>query len=351
MRAGRVTLMLTLLVCELLVSPRGQAQQTEKMHKVGYLTPWARSFEREGIEVFEETLRERGYVQDQNISIVYRSAEGRDSLLPQLASELLRLNVNVLVTAGTPATRAAQQATSTVPIVMLTVLDPVRAGFVATLSHPGGNITGSSELGEELVAKRLEIIKEVIPRAALIAVLWDPAHPTNALDLRRAEAAAPTVGLKVRAVGAHTVVEIEKAFGEMARWHPDALLIMTSPATAAHMPQIAELARKARLPTMFGARPGALAGALLSYGPALTDQYRNAALFVDKILKGSRPADLPVEQPTRFELLINSRTAKALGVTIPQSILVRADEVFDCYVSHPSTLGHCPKGKHAGSEP
>ena len=307
---------------------KAATQQTGKVYRIGYLTPFTLPFEADGIHVFEQTLRERGYVQGQNISIMYRSSEGRDELLPDLASQLLRLNVDVLVTFGAVATRAAQQATSTVPIVMVTVLDPVHAGFVASLSRPGGNITGSSDLSEELVAKRLELLKQAIPTASLIAVLWDPTGPTNALDLKRTEAAAEALGLKVRAVAAHDRSEIDKAFVDMRRWRPQALVVLMSSAAIVHIVRILELAKEDRLPTMYGTRGAAMAGALLSYGPDLADQYRHAAAFVEKILKGAKPADLPVEQPTRFKFVINLVTAKALGITVPQSILVRADEVI-----------------------
>lgn len=207
----------------------------------------------------------------QNLSIHYRTSSGRAELLPKLVSELLNLNVDVLVTLGTPVTRAAQQATRTMPIVMVTVADPVQSGFVTSLSHPGGNITGSSEMSEELAPKRIELVKEAIPKASLVAVLWDPTHPPNVLALRRTEAAARALG----------------------PWQ------------------------------------GARSGALLSYGPDIPDQYRHAALFVDSILKGAKPADLPVKQPTKFRLAINLSTAKALDLTIPQSLLVRADDVLE----------------------
>jgi putative ABC transport system substrate-binding protein len=307
---------------------KAAARQTRKVYRIGYLSPFTLPFEADGIHVLEQTLRERGYVQGQNLSIMYQSSEGQDELLPDLAAKLLRLNVDVLVTFGTVATRAAQQATSTVPIVMVTVLDPVHAGFVASLSHPGGNITGSSDLSEELVAKRVELLKQTIPTASLIAVLWDPTGPTNALDLRRTEAAVQALGLSVRAAAAHDRVEIEKAFADIRRWRPQALLVLMSSAAIVYIVRILELAKEDRLPTMYGTRGAAMAGALLSYGPDLADQYRHAAAFVEKILKGAQPADLPVEQPTRFKFVINLRTAKALGITIPPSILLRADEVI-----------------------
>ena len=307
---------------------KAAAQQTGKVYRIGYLSPFTLPFEADGIHVFEQALRERGYIQGQNLAILYQSSEGRDELLPDLASRLLGLNVDVLVTFGGVATRAAQQVTRTVPIVMVTVLDPVQAGFVDGLSHPGGNITGSSDLSEELVAKRVELLKQAIPTASLIAVLWDPTGPTNALDLRRTEAAAAALGLKVRAAAAHDRSQIDRAFADIRRWRPQALMVLMSSAAIVHIMRILELANEDRLPTMYGTRGAAMAGALLSYGPDLADQYRHAAAFVEKILNGAKPADLPVEQPTRFELVVNLKTANALGIIIPQSILLQANEVI-----------------------
>jgi putative ABC transport system substrate-binding protein len=264
-----------------------------------------------------------------NLSIEYRTSEGRDDRLPGLVTELLRLKVDVLLTLGTPPTRAAQQATKTTPIVMVTVLDPVAAGFVNSLSHPGGNITGSSELAEELVPKRLELIKQMLPHASLVAVLWDPTHPTNALDLRRTDIAARALGLKVREVAAHEIPEIENAFVEMRRWHPDALVVLTSGSSILHLPRIVQLANKNKFPMIYGVSHAASAGALLGYGPDNLDQMKHAALFVDAILKGAKPADLPVRQPTNLRLAINLTTAKALGLTVPQSLVLSADEIVE----------------------
>jgi putative ABC transport system substrate-binding protein len=309
-----------------------EAQQAGKSYRIGYLTPFpvppTESRFSTNYKLFEETLAERGYVLGQNLSIEYRTSEGRDERLPSLVGELLRLKVDVLLTLGTPPTRAAQQATKTTPIVMVTVLDPVAAGFVSSLSHPGGNITGSSELAEDLVPKRLELIKEMLPQASLVAVLWDPTHPTNALDLRRTEVAARPIGLRVRGIGAHDLPEIENAFVEMRRWHPDALVVLTSGSSILHWPRIVDLANKNKFPTIYGASEAARTGALLGYGPDFRDQDRHAALFVDAILKGAKPADLPVRQPTKFRLAINLSTAKALSLTIPESLVLRADDIF-----------------------
>ena len=308
-----------------------EAQQSEKHYRLGYLTPMpvppTESRFSPEYRVFEETLRDRGYVQGKNLTIEYRTSEGHDERLPSLVSELLSLKVDVLLTYGTIPTRAAQQATKTTPIVMVTVLDPVSAGFVASLSHPGGNITGSSELAEDLVAKRLELIKELLPKASVVAVLWDPMHPTNALDLRRTELAARALGMTVRGVGAHDLPEIDKAFAELRRLHPDALVVLTSASAIVHAPRIVDLANKSKLPTIYGASPIATVGALVGYGPDFLDQSRQAALFVDSILQGAKPADLPVRLPTKFRLAINLSTAKAIGLTIPQSVLLRSDDI------------------------
>ena len=329
---------LVLVVCGSLAA---EAQQSEKSYRLGYLTPFpvprggdadlSPEYKRfaPNYALFEETLRARGYVLGQNLSIEYRTSEGQDGRLPGLVDELLRLKVDVLLTVGTPPTRAAQQATRTVPIVMVTVLDPVAAGFVSSLSHPGGNITGSSELAEELVPKRLELIKELLPKASLVAVLWDPTHPTNPLDLHRTEFAARALGLSVRGVGAHDLPEFEKAFVDMRHWHPDALVVLTSGSSILHMRRIVDLANKNKLPIIYGASTAPPLGALLGYGPDFLDQDRQAALFVDAILKGAKPADLPVRQPTKFQLGINLSTAKALGLVIPQSLLLRADQIIE----------------------
>ena len=200
---------------------------------------------------------------------------------------------------------------------------------MSSLAHPDGNITRSSELAEDLVPKRLELIKEVLPKASLVAVLWDPAHPTSGLDLRRTEVAARTLGLTVRGAAAHDLPEIEKAFAEMRHWHPDALVVLTSGSSILHARRIVALANKNKLPTIYGASQIAAIGALLGYGPDILDQSRQAALFVDSILKGAKPADLPVRLPTKFRLAVNLSTAKAIGLTVPQVVLVRADEVFE----------------------
>ncbi|HTF39965.1 MAG TPA: ABC transporter substrate-binding protein [Propionibacteriaceae bacterium] len=249
--------------------------------------------------------------------------------MPALAAELARSRVNVIATYGTKATQAAKQATSSTPIVMLTVLDPVGAGLVANLSRPGGNITGLSEVSAELSAKRLELLKEAAPGTSTIAVLVDPGHPTNALELKNTEAAARRLGLAITAVEVPKTRRFEEAFAGMTRSRANALIVLPGDVTDTHRASILDLALKNRLPTLYGWKMGPESGALMSYGVDIAQNFRQGATYVDKILKGAKPGDLPVEQPTKFELVINLKTAKALGLTIPPSLLQRADQVIE----------------------
>jgi putative ABC transport system substrate-binding protein len=250
-------------------------------------------------------------------------------LLPALAVELVRLRVSVIATYGTKATRAAKQATDSIPIVMLTVLDPIGAGLVANLSRPGGNVTGLSELSAELGAKRVELLKEAVRSTSTIAVLVDRSHPTNALELKNTEAAARRLGLAIAAVDVPTTRRFDDAFAWMTRSRANALIVLPSDVADTHRAAIVSRALKNRLPTLYGWKMGPEAGALMSYGVDIAGNFRRSAVYVDKILKGAKPADLPVEQPTRFEFIINLKTAKALGLTIPASLLARADEVIE----------------------
>ena len=308
-----------------------KAQQAEKIPRIGMLSFTTPGSEEESrrLAVFRQALRERGWVDGQNVAIEYRHSRRRDERLAGLAAELVKLKVDVIVTYGTKATRAAQQATRAIPIVMLTVLDPVAAGFVRTLAHPGANITGSSEVSETLSGKRLELLKEVVPHATRVAVLVDPSHPTNVLDLRSTEIAARALGVTLQPIEVRASGEFDSAFDRITREHAEALVVLPGSTLFLDRRQILERAARHRLPTMYAWREGAEAGALLSYGVDTADNYRRAAHYVDKILKGAKPADLPVEQPTKFELVINLKTAKALGLTIPQSILARADQVIE----------------------
>jgi len=281
------------------------------------------------IEAFRQGLRDLGYVEGRNFIIEYRYSDGKDELLPALAAELARSRVNVIATYGTKATQAAKQATSSTPIVMLTVLDPVGAGLVANLSRPGGNITGLSEVSAELSAKRLELLKEAAPGTSTIAVLVDPGHPTNALELKNTEAAARRLGLAITAVEVPKTRRFEEAFAGMTRSRANALIVLPGDVTDTHRASILDLALKNRLPTLYGWKMGPESGALMSYGVDIAQNFRQGATYVDKILKGAKPGDLPVEQPTKFELVINLKTAKALGLTIPPSLLQRADQVIE----------------------
>jgi putative tryptophan/tyrosine transport system substrate-binding protein len=308
-----------------------RAQQPGKIPRLGMLSFTAPETEEENrrIEVFKKGLRERGYVQGQNIAIEPRHSAGRDELLPRLAAELVALKVDVILTYGTKATRAAKQATGTIPIVMLTALDPVGAGLVASLARPGGNITGSSEVSEELSAKRLDLLREAVPKAKRIAVLFEPSQPTNAADLKSTQVAAQALGMTVQSVQVRASNELDSAFAQMTGQPLDGLIVLPNTFLFTHRRHVLDLAAKHRLPVVYAWREGAEAGALLSYGVNIADNYRRAAALVDKILKGAKPGDLPIEQPTKFDLVINLKTAKVLGLTIPPSLLARADQVIE----------------------
>ncbi len=307
------------------------AQPPEKVPRVGYLNPGSLSdpVSQRRLEAFRQGLRDLGYVEGQNIAIESRWAEGKYRY-PALAADLVRLKVDVIVAQGGAATQAVQQATRTIPIVMSIVLDPVGSGLVPSLARPGGNVTGTSFMGPDLVGKQLQLLKEVVPKVSRVALLRNPANPASAQGLRDAEAAARALGVRLQALEARDPQEIDSAFAAMTRERAGALLILPDPIFGNQRRQIAELAAKRRLPAIYGGTPEyAEAGGLMVYGPNELDLNRRAAIYVDKLLKGAKPADLPVEQPTKFELVINLRTAKAIGLTIPQSVLIRADQVIE----------------------
>ena len=270
-----------------------------------------------------------GYVEGQNIAIESRSAEGKDDRLPALAADLVRSKVDVIVAASGAATRAVQQTTRTIPIVMSLVSDPVGSGLVASLARPGGNVTGLTIMAPDLMAKQLELLKEVVPKVTRVALLQNPDNPASAAQLREAEAAARALRIQPETLEARNPQEIEGAFAAMIRKRAGALLILSAAIFFTQRRQIAELAAKGRLPSIVGTRDYPDAGGLMAYGPSLPDLERRAASFVDKVLRGAKPADLPVEQPTKFELVINLKTAKALGLTIPPSVLGRADQIIE----------------------
>ncbi len=318
------------LAGSLLASPLvTRAQQAAKVYRVGYLTAGPVTANPRNLEAFRQGLRELGWVEGQNIVIEYRSAEGRLDRLPELAAELVRLKVDVIAASPTPTALAAKKATATVPVVGVSLTEPVGLGLIASLARPGGNVTGVAySVGTDIFGKDLELLKEVVPKVRRVAVLSNPDGPVQPLTISNVKAAARSLGLQLQLVEARGPGDFDGAFAAMARESAGALFVVTDPVFIPHRARLTGLAAKNRLPSMFAQRADVEAGGLISYGPNFADMYRRAATYVDKILKGAKPADLPVEQPTKFELVINLKTAKALGLTIPPSLLQRADEVI-----------------------
>ena len=304
------------------------AQQPAKVHRIGYLTAGPISPRTHLVEAFRQGLGELGYVEGHNFALVIRSAEQGPEQLPDRAAELVRLNVDVIVAVTTPAVQAAQQATRKIPIVMVAVADPVATGFVASLARPGSNITGLSLLSAELSGKRLQLLKEVVPRVSRVAVLWNPTNPSNVLQIGETKVAAQALGVQLQSLEVRGTEDFENAFQAATRERAGALIMLDDPLFVTHRTRIVGLTAKSRLPAMYGLTGFAEAGGLMTYGANVPDMHRRAATYVHKILKGAKPVDLPVEQPTRFELVINMKTAKALGITFPPSIMVRADQVI-----------------------
>ena len=305
------------------------AQKQDQVRRRGYLiarrlAPGDTNYDR----AFPEGMRELGYVEGKNLVIEWRYADGKFERLPELAAELVQLKVDVIVTAGTAATSAAQKATTTVPIVMGTTNDAVISGFVKSLALPGGNITGISNLTVDLSAKDLEILLSVEPKLSRVAVLVNPGNSAHAPIVKTVQAAALKPNVKILPLEARTTKEIENGFSTVAQQNAGAVLVALDAFLIQQGRQIAELAIKYRMPSVFAVREHVEVGGLMSYGPNLSDNYRRAATYVDKIFKGAKPGNLPIEQPTKFELIINLKTAKALGLTIPQAVLLRADEVI-----------------------
>jgi putative ABC transport system substrate-binding protein len=319
-----ITLILSLFIAPLAAN----AQPSAKVARIGYLSP-AGGAGSPFVEAFRQGLRELGYVEGQNLVLEYRDAEGSDERLAALAAELVRLQVDVLVAGGAAATRAAQHATRTIPIVMAGTADPVAQGFVASLAQPGGNTTGLSLLSAELPGKRLEILKETVPQNTRVAILANPAAASYKPYLNNLTAAAGALHLHLHVVELRRPDELDAAFAAMQGAGVDALIVVADPALMDSVRgRVTDLAATYRLPAMYAWKMYVDAGGLMSYGPSLPDIYRHAATYVDKLLKGATPADLPVEQPTKFDLIINLKTATALGLTIPPSILFQADEVI-----------------------
>jgi ABC-type uncharacterized transport system substrate-binding protein len=307
-----------------------EAQQAKSIPRVGFLGAMSVSAFSDRLGDVLQGLHDLGYVEGKNIAFEYRWADGKLDRLPELAAELVRLKVDVLVTFGgvVPAT-VAKKATSTIPIVMATGgSDPVRSGLVASLARPGGNVTGLANLFTELSGKQMELLKEIVPKLSRLAIIWHPDTPTAKSQLKDRQAAAQSLGLKVQFLEVRVPNDIDDAFLAARKGQARAVLVAANPFIFTHLTRIAELALKHRLPVIHSQTDFAEAGGLLAYGPSDSEMYRRTAVYVDKILKGAKPADLPVEQPTKFELVINLKTAKQIGVTIPQSILYRADKVI-----------------------
>jgi putative ABC transport system substrate-binding protein len=303
-----------------------EAQQPKKVPRVGILR--LGSPPDPFVEAFRQGLRDLGYMEGKNILIEYRYAEGKSDRLPNLAAELVLIKSDVIVTADTPPIRAAKNATREIPIIMGNVADPVAAGLVASLARPGGNITGLANLAPELDGKRLELLKETLPIVTRVAWVWDPGNPALTIRLKKMQAAAQALGLKLHALEVRNPEELESAFKAAIRERAGALLV-PAVMVSSYRRQIVDFAEKKRLPLIYDTREFVeQAGGLMSYGPDFSDLWRRAAIYVDKILKGAKPADLPVEQPTKFELVINLKTAKQIGLTIPPNVLARADKVI-----------------------
>ena len=306
-----------------------KAQQPVKVYRLGYLSQPTRESVAQAVDAFLKKLRELGWIEGQNLVIEYRWAEGDAERLPGLAAELVRDKVDLIVAPAGTAALAAKKATSTIPIVMIFPIDPVELGLVTSLRRPGGNVTGTTfAASPEIFGKQLQLLKEAVPRASRVALLENPADPTWSVQHTSVEAAARAMGVRLQSTTARGPEELDAAFAAMARERADALLVSGSSVYIVHRKRLAELALKHRLPSMFSYREMVEAGALMGYAVNMSDFIGRSAIYVDKILRGASPADLPVEQPTKFELVINLKTAKALGLTIPPSLLQRADDVI-----------------------
>jgi len=307
----------------------GEAQEPGKIYRIGMLETTSMALNAANLDAFRQGLRELGYVEGRNFMIEYRSADGRRERFPELATELVRLKVDVILTRGTPAVMAAKNATGTIPVVMAASGDPLLSGVVAGLARPGGNVTGLSAIVVEVTGKRLQLLREVVPGVSRIAVLFDMGNPNNALQWKETEIAAPSLGVQPQLLDVRKPGDFGGAFDAAIRQRAGAMVVGIDALTQANHRSIIDLAAKHRLPAIYASREFVDAGGLVAYGVSYPHLYHRAASFVDKILKGAKPADLPVEQPTKFELVINLKTAKALGLMIPQTILLQADHVIE----------------------
>jgi putative ABC transport system substrate-binding protein len=325
----RLALSFILILAILWVPLVAEGQQAGKVPRIGWLGGPTRESAEPFVQAFQRGLKDLGWVEGQNIVIEWRFAGGRAERLPDLAAEMVRLQADVIVAPSTPTALAAKNATKAIPIVTVAVGDPVGLGLVASLARPGGNITGlTSVVTPEMAGKQLALLKETAPKISRVAVLWNPATPGTALSLRQTEVASLALGVQLQPLEARSLNDFASAFAAMTTKRVGALLVLGDVMFATHRIRLADLATKSRLPAMYTLREYVEAGGLMSYGPINPELFRRAATYVDKILKGTKPADLPVEQPTKFELVINLKTAKALGLTLLQSVLIRADELI-----------------------
>ena len=324
----RIPVLFCLLITLLLITGSVHAQQPQKIPRLGYLSYGSVEIDKSLLAAFQQGLRELGYLEGKNIVIEQRYAAGQSDKLPELVAEFVRVKADVIVVTGDPAAHAAKKATTAIPIVIVTSPDPVGTGLIASLAHPGGNVTGLSDFHGGVVTKRLELLKDVAPLASRIAVLLNPANPSNPIQLKDIQAAASAFRVTLISLEVKRPDEIDPAFTTIVKERAGALLVLGDRLFATHQSQIIKFAVKNRLPTIYSQRLYVEAGGLMSYGANFTDQYRRAAIYVDKLIKGAKPADLPVEQPTKFELVINLKAAKQIGLTIPPTVLARADKVI-----------------------
>jgi len=326
-RQNRKWAVISAIAFVLVVGPAAHAQRPKGIPQIGFLSGGFPSAQ-QNADAFRRGLSDLGYVEGKNIGIVYRYGEGNVDRLPQLAAELVRLNVGVILAGGTVAALAAKQATKTIPIVFVNVADPLSVGLVVSLARPGGNMTGMSTINSDLTSKRLGLLKESVPRVSRVALLYNPSDASNVVFLKQLQSSAHGLGLTIRLNEVRSPADFDPAFSAMAREGVNGLTVAAGTLTSTHRRRIVDLALKSRLPAMYGERSFVEVGGLMSYAANFTEQYRRAAVYVDKILKGTKATDIPVEQPTKFELVINLKTAKQIGLTIPQSVVYQADKVI-----------------------
>ena len=324
----RIRLLVTLALGLLVAPLTAEAQPASRLPRIGFLGNSTAALEANLVGPFREGLRDLGYVEGKNILLEYRWAEGKYERFPELISDLLQLPVEMIVTAGTPASLAVKKATTSIPLVMMAVGDPVGTGLIASLARPGGNVTGISAMAADLEGKRLELLREVVPTLSHVAVLWNPASPFQVVAEQEVQAAAQALRIKVLSLGVQAQEQFDEAFATIRREQPEALNVLADRLFLHHRGRLMDFAINQGLPGVHAYRELVEAGGLMSYGPSYAEMHRRSAYYVDKILKGAKPADLPVEQPTKFELVINLKTAQALGLTIPPTILFQATEVI-----------------------